>query len=73
MRYYIESCSLPGWRINHSPDTLLSFKMTKSCKTFLLAGVILTDLQKAFDTIHHNILLRKLSIIGSSDVGLKWF
>ena len=30
-------------------------------------------LQKAFDTINHDILLKKLSIIGFSDHTVKWF
>ena len=35
--------------------------------------MILVDLQKAFDTINHDMLLRKLSIIGFSDDIVKWF
>ena len=38
-----------------------------------MTGVILIDLQKAFDTINHEILLKKLSIIGFSDHIVKWF
>ena len=32
-----------------------------------------TTQQKAFDTINHDILLKKLSIIGFSDHTVKWF
>ena len=39
----------------------------------LVAGMILIDLQKAFYTINHDILLKKLSIIGFSDHTVKWF
>ena len=39
----------------------------------LANGMILIDLQKAFDTIKHDILLKKLSIIGFSDHTVKWF
>ena len=38
-----------------------------------MTGMILTDLQKAFDTIKHDILLKKLRIIGFSDHTVKWF
>ena len=54
----------------------LSFLNDKILKGFddgLVTAVILIDLQKAFDTINHDILLKKLSIIGFSDHTVKWF
>ena len=39
----------------------------------LLTGIILIDLQKAFDTINHNILLRKKASLGFSNYSVKWF
>ena len=33
----------------------------------------LIDLQKAFDTINHQILLKKLETIGFSDKCIRWF
>ena len=39
----------------------------------LVTAMILIDLQKVFDTINHDILLKKLSIIGFSDHTVKWF
>ena len=65
-----------GFRKNHSTDTCLSFLNDKILKGFddgLLTGMILINLQKAFDTINHDILLKKLSIIGFSDHTVKWF
>ncbi len=35
--------------------------------------MILIDLQKAFDTIDHNILLDKMNFIGFSEQTVKWF
>ena len=65
-----------GFRENHSTETCLSFLNDKILKGFddgLVTGMILIDLQKAFDTINHDILLKKLSIIGFSDHTVKWF
>ena len=65
-----------GFRKNHSTDTCLSFLNDKILKGFndaLVTGMILIDLQKAFDTINHDILLKKLSIIGFPDHTVKWF
>ena len=65
-----------GFRKNHSTGTCLSFLNDKILKGFddgLLTGMILIDLQKAFDTINHDILLKKLSIIGFSHHTVKWF
>ena len=65
-----------GFRKNHSTDTCLSFLNDKILKGFddgLVTCMILIDLQKAFDTINHDILLKKLSIIGFSDNTVKWF
>ena len=65
-----------GFRKSHSTDACLSFLNDKILKGFdygLVTGMILIDLQKAFDTINHDILLKKLSIIGFSDHTVKWF
>ena len=65
-----------GFRKNHSTDTCLSFLNDKILKGFddgLLTGMILIDLQKAFDTINHDMLLKKLNIIGFSDHTVEWF
>ena len=49
-----------GFRKFHSTDTCLSYlhdKITKGLDSVLLTGMVLIDLQKAFDTIDHNILI----------------
>ena len=38
-----------------------------------MASMILIDLQKAFDTIDHNILMQKLYAIGFSKQSVNWF
>ena len=65
-----------GFRGNHSTNLCLSFLTDKVLKGFdegLLTGMILIDLQKAFDTIHHEILLQKLKAIKFSESTIKWF
>ena len=65
-----------GFRKNCSTDTCLSFLNDKILNGFddgLMTGMILIDLQKGFDTINHDILLKKLPVIGFSDHTVKWF
>ena len=38
-----------------------------------LNGVVFIDLNKAFDTIDHEIILRKLSYFGADQATIKWF
>ena len=38
-----------------------------------LNGVVFIDLKKAFDTIDHEIILRKLSYFGADQATVKWF
>ena len=59
-----------GFRTKHLTDLCLSYLNDKILKGFdnsLLTGMVLMDLQKAFDTIDHNILLEKLKAIGFCD------
>ena len=60
----------PGFRTNHSTNLCLSFLADKILKNFdegLLTGMMLIDLQKAFGTINHEILFKKLKAMGSSE------
>ena len=53
----------PGFRTKYSTDLSLSYlndKILKGVNNGPFTGMILIDLQKAFDTINHNILLEKL-------------
>ena len=51
----------------------LSDNILKGFDDGLVTGMILIDPQKAFDSINHDILLKKLSIISFSDHTVKWF
>ena len=65
-----------GFRTKHSTDLCLSYLNDKILKGFdngLFTGMILIDLQKAFDTIDNNILLEKLKAIGCCDNAVDWF
>ena len=65
-----------GFRKLHSTNIWLSYLTDKISKGFdsgLLTGVILIDLQKAFDTIDHNILLLKMSTLGFAREVIDWF
>ena len=65
-----------GFRQNHSTDTALSYLTDKIQRGFddgLFTGMLLIDLQKAFDTIDHDIFLKKLNCLGFSDTAISWF
>ena len=65
-----------GLHKNHSTDYCLSFLNDKVLQGFdqgLMTGMALIDLQKAFDTIDHDILLQKLYAIGFSKHSVNWF
>ena len=65
-----------SFRKFHSTDSCLSYLQDKVAKGFdsgLLTGMILIDLQKAFDTIDHKILIEKMKCMGFSNDVTKWF
>ena len=65
-----------GFRSCFSTDTALTYlsdKIRFNMDEGLYTGVILLDLQKAFDTVDHVILLKKLKAIGACDSAVLWF
>ena len=59
-----------------STDPCLSYLISKIATGFqsgIYTGMILIDLQKAFDTVNHDILLKKMKFIGFSEQKTKWF
>ena len=65
-----------GFRSSYSTDTCLIhitdyIKLENDKGNF--TGMVLLDLQKAFDTINHPILLNKLKWFGAYDITVQWF
>ena len=61
---------------SHSTDFCLSYltdNISKGFNSGLLTGMILTDLQKVFDTIVHNILLLKMPSLGFLREVFDWY
>ena len=64
-----------GFRSSFSTDTCLTFltdhirfQMDKGFYT----GMVMIDLQKAFDTVDHDILLHKVKALGFHDLSVSW-
>ncbi len=65
-----------GNRKLHFTETLnlfISDKILKSMDDKEVVAVILLDLSKAFDSIDHALLLKKLQVLGVSNDALCWF
>ena len=59
--------SQSGFTKNYSPDFYLSYlidKISNHVDSGLPNGMVLIELQKAFDTIDHNILIQKIPSLG---------
>ena len=64
-----------GFRKHYSTDTCLCYLTDKVKIGFeegLLTGILI-DLQKAFDTIDHSILLEKMSCLGFAGKTIAWY
>ena len=48
-------------------------KILKGFDEGLLTGMILIDLQKAFDTIDHGVLFKKMKYLGFTNKTISWF
>ena len=65
-----------GFCKNHSTDASLSYLTNKIMTGFdsgLLTRMIFIDLEKAFDTINHYILLKKMASLAFSNHSIKCF
>ena len=65
-----------GFRKNYSTNTCLGHltdKITTRFEKGLFTGMILIDLQKAFDNIDHQILLKKMNYLDFSKSTITWF
>jgi len=65
-----------GFRPLHSTETCLthlSDQILEKCDKGCYTGMILIDLQKAFDTLDHNLLLDKLGLLNFSSNTISWF
>ena len=64
------------FRKNYATNTCLRYlneKITSRFEKDLFTGMILIDLQKAFETIDHQILIKKLKYLGLSKNAISWF
>ena len=65
-----------GFRKHYSTDTCLSYLTDKVRNGFekgSLTGMILIDLQKAFHTIDHKVLIEKMSCLGFTESTIRWY
>ena len=64
-----------GFRTSHSTDTCLLYLndyIKREVDSGKVCGMAMLDLQKAFDTVNHSVLLQKLKAIGFDSTSLGW-
>ena len=65
-----------GFRNGYSTETCLihlSDFIRNQVSLGRFVGMVLLDLQKAFDTVNHSKLLKKLEVMGLDSSCVKWF
>ena len=65
-----------GFRSSYSTDSCLihlSDHILKQQDKGQYTGMVILDLQKAFDTVNHKILSSKLRAMGVSQAAVNWF
>ncbi len=74
--YELLTTDQSGFRPGHSTQTCLlevTDYLLHNTDSGLFTGAVFLDLKKAFDTVHHETLLHKLSLFGVTGVELDWF
>lgn len=64
-----------GFRKSYSTDSCLLYindLIRREMDEGKLCGMVLLDLQKAFDTVNHSLLLSKLKAIGLNETAIDW-
>ena len=64
-----------GFRTSHSTDTCLLYlndRIKHEVDSGKYCGMVMLDLQKAFDTVNHSILIDKLRTLGFDRATVSW-